>query len=216
MTVRKMILSLSCLAFMAIGLTAGLANAKSTFDQEIALITRLLDAKPGSTLADIGAGDGAYAIALAQQVGASGRVYATELDAQDRDKIAEAADDSEIEQIVVATAELAATGLPPSSCDAVLLRNVYHHLTEPKDFTASLFETIRPGGRLLVIDFPDAFWLGLWKPDGLPDDRTGHGVKPEIVIQELEAVGFKRIESIDPWPSAGFFTKDYAIVFERP
>ena len=216
MTVRRKMLSLSCLVFLAMGLTLGAANAESTFDQEVALMTRLLDAKPGSTVADIGAGDGEYAIALAQQVGPSGRIFATEIDAQDRDKIAEAAEDAGIEQIVVATAELKATGLPPAICDAAVIRRVYHHITEPEDFAASLFETIRSGGRLLVVDFPDAFWLGLLKPDGLPENRTGHGIKPEIVIQELEAAGFKQIESIDPWPSAGFFTKDYAVVFERP
>jgi SAM-dependent methyltransferase len=109
-------------------------------------------------------------------VGAEGGVYAIELGAEDRAAIAEAASELGAERGVVHEAQIAATGLPPGSFDAALMRGVYHHLTEPKAMAESLFATIRSGGRLLIIDFPPNFWLVLWTPDSIPEDRGGHGI----------------------------------------
>ena len=56
----------------------------------------------------------------------------------------------------------AATNLPPACCDAIFMRDVYHHITEPEAFNKSLAASLKPGGRLAVIDFPpDARLEGL-------------------------------------------------------
>lgn len=81
------------------------------------------------------------------------------------------------------------TGLPAGCCDAILLRGVYHHLTEPTAALVSLRRALRPGGRLLVIDFAPVWWLAPWTPKGIPKDRGGHGNRPETVLREAEAVG---------------------------
>jgi predicted methyltransferase len=190
--------------------------AESTFDQEIRLLVELLRIAPGDVVADIGAGDGEYAIALARVVGDAGRVYATELEEDDRAAIALAAREAAAQNVVVETARIDGTGLPAASCDGAFLRTVYHHLTEPDAMARSLFATIRPGGRLVVIDFPPSFWLGWWTPEGIPDDRDGHGVRPELVVSELEAAGFVRTETVEKWPGSGFVTKQYAVAFDRP
>jgi hypothetical protein len=80
----------------------------------------------------------------------------------------------------------------------------------------SLFDTIRPGGRLLVIDFPPSFWLGLWTPEGIPEDRGGHGIRPGLVVAELEAAGFVHTDTVERWPTAGLVTKTFALAFDRP
>jgi len=177
-------------------LWANPAFAESTFDRELELLRQLLDVKPGSVIADIGAGTGKYAIALSNAVGKEGRVYATELGAEEREDIAKAAAEAGARQLVVEEAQIASTSLPPASCDAVFLRGVYHHLTEPGSFGADLFATIRPGGRLVVIDFPPTPWLWLWTPTGIPGGRGGHGIRPELLVQELEAAGFVRSQTV--------------------
>ena len=192
------------------------AHAESDFDAEIRLLQGALRIAPGDVIADIGAGQGEYAIALAPRVGPEGRVFATELDAGDRAAIEDAARESGASQVDVRPAETDGTGLPAASCDGAYLRGVYHHLTEPDAFAEDLFATIEPGGRLVVIDFPPSFWLAWWTPEGIPEDRGGHGIRPELVIRELEAAGFVHARTIDRWPSYGFVTKDYALVFERP
>ena len=118
--------------------------------------------------------------------------------------------------VEVRPADHGGTGLPPESCDAIFLRDVYHHLTDPESFVASLYETLRPGGRLVLVDFPPAWLLAFATPEGIPGDRGGHGISPDLMIEELEAAGFRTLETIDPWPSANFVTKTYAVAFERP
>ncbi len=205
-----------CWLASALVILASPALAESTFDQEIRLLARMLDVESGTVVADIGAGSGEYSIALSGRVGEDGVVHATEMEAEKREAISKAARQAGADRVVVGEARTLGTGLPPASCDAIFLRDVYHHLTEPKAFTESLFETIRPGGRLVIIDFPPAFWLSLWTPEGVAEDRGGHGIRPELLVRELEAAGFERTETIDKWPSSNFVTKTYAIAFQRP
>lgn len=207
----------SLLALIALcGVVARPVAAESTFDHEIRLLVELLRLGPGEVVADIGAGDGEYAIALARVVGEDGRVYATELEEDDRADIALAAREAGVDNVVVEAARIDGTGLPAASCDGAFLRTVYHHLTEPRAVAESLFATIRPGGRLVVIDFPPSFWLGWWTPEGIPEDRGGHGVRPELVVSELEAAGFVRTDTVEKWPTWGFVTRQYAVAFDRP
>jgi len=194
---------------------SGPALAESDFEQEIRLFQEGLDIGPGAVVADIGAGDGTFAVALAGVVGPTGRVIATEIEAGKRDTIRAAGEAAGV-ALDVREARIEGTGLEPACCDAIYLRDVYHHLTSPKTFTKSLFDSIRPGGRLMIVDFPPAWLLSFWTPKGVPEDRGGHGIRPPVLIGELEAAGFRAIRTIDPWPSANFVTHTYGVVFERP
>lgn len=207
-----------CGATLAFAVTAiaSPSRADSEFDREIELLGDLLEIREGAVIADLGAGDGDYAIALSRSVGPGGTVYATEIGEDERAEIAAAAAEAGADRVVVEAAQVRSTGLPPHSCDGAYMRGVYHHLTDPEPFAASLFETLRPGGRLVIIDFPPTWWLWLWTPDGIPEDRGGHGIVPEIVVRELEAAGFRPRREIAEWPSSNFVTRDYALVFERP
>jgi ubiquinone/menaquinone biosynthesis C-methylase UbiE len=202
----------------ALALTLGgaaAAGAASSFEREVDRLAELLAIGPGSTVADIGAGKGAFAIALARRVGPGGRVYATEIDASLRAKIARAAEREGLANVVVVEALEDATGLPDGCCDAAFLRSVYHHLSKPEPILASLRRSLRAGGRLAVIDFRPTRWLALWTPKDVPADRGGHGVAPEIVIREAEAAGFVRFALDEDWP-AGWLFAHYAVAFESP
>lgn len=204
------------IASLLVALIAQSAAAESKFDHEIRLLVEGLKLGEGSVIADIGAGDGDYAIALSRQVGEAGKVYASELSEDDRKDIEAAAADAGATRVEVAEARFEETGLPAGCCDGVFMSRVYHHLTTPVPFGRSLFETLRPGGRLMIIEFLPSFWLALFTPDGIPENRGGHGIPPEILIHELEAAGFVRLETIEEWPTSNFVTRNYAVIFERP
>jgi ubiquinone/menaquinone biosynthesis C-methylase UbiE len=191
------------------------ARAASRFEREVERLAALLEVGPGSVVADVGAGDGDYALALARRVGPEGRVYATEIDAGLRERIARAAGEAGLANVVVVEARVDASGLPDACCDAAFLRGVYHHLTQPEPTLASLRAALRPGGRLVVIDFRPTRWLALWKPEGVPADRGGHGVPPELVERECAAAGFERLALDEAWP-AGWLYRLYALSFRRP
>ncbi len=190
--------------------------ANDSFDRELDQFLQWFRVRDGAVVADIGAGKGQYAIALSQHVGSSGRVIATEIEAEKREAIVEAAQEAGADRVEVVEAQIEGTGLAPQCCDAIVLRDVYHHLAAPEAFVQSLFDTLRPGGRIAIVDFPPTAWLALFTPDGIPEDRGGHGIAPEIVIRELEAVGFVHLDSVDTWPSNNFVTRTYGLLFERP
>ena len=178
-------------------------------------IARALELGPGDVVADVGAGDGGYAIALAAVVGPTGRVFATELDddalGEIRDNVAEA----RVATVTVLQGGVDATKLPPGCCDAVLMRGVYHHLTAPAAVDASVLAALKPGGRFLVVDFPPSFWLSLWTPEGIPADRGGHGIPIDVLVREVEAAGFRKVLVDEDWPT-GLLTDLYGVVFEKP
>ena len=114
--------------------------------EEAERLAALLALRPGAVVADLGAGDGDLSLALARRVGPNGRVYATELEAEQLEKIRKAARLAGLENVVVVQAGVAETGLPEDCCDAIVMRKVYHHLTQPAEIGASVFRALNPGG----------------------------------------------------------------------
>jgi ubiquinone/menaquinone biosynthesis C-methylase UbiE len=175
---------------------------------EIKRLAALMDWKPGTIVADIGAGDGKYAFAAAQIVGPSGKVFATEID---QDKLANLRSDvakSHLTNVIVLESKDADTNLPTECCDAIFLRRVYHHLTKPAEFDAALVRSLKPGGRLAIIEFPPR--SGLDPVEGVPANRGGHGIPQEIAIQELTVAGFRIMKTVDAWPQG-----DYLLLFQK-
>jgi SAM-dependent methyltransferase len=171
-----------------------------------------LELAPASRVADVGAGDGAYSIELASRIVPAGHVFATEIDGEAVASIREAAADAGLGNITVIRAAEESTNLPPGCCDAAFLRGVYHHIGRPAETNASLLDAVRPGGRLAVIDFEPSWFLSRFFPvRGVPANRGGHGVPPDVVVHEVQAAGFVLASRIDDW-SGG----QYCLVFRRP
>jgi ubiquinone/menaquinone biosynthesis C-methylase UbiE len=183
------------------------ARAQDEFTSDAGHLVKALKLQPGQTVADIGAGRGQLAVALAREVGPSGRVYATELSDDRLHDLRELADTTK--NISVVEAKTASTNLPDGCCDALVLRRVYHHFSDPKDMNASLLASLKPGGLLAVIDFP---------PDGSeskdPEDRDTdghHGVTSATVVRELGQAGFEVVGGEEKIGS-----DRYLVVVRRP
>lgn len=162
----------------------------------------------GAVVADIGAGDGKYTFAAGERVGAAGRVFATEIDSQKLAELKSEVGRRKLTNIVVVESKVAETNLPAGCCDAIFLRRVYHHLTKPAEFDASLVRSLKPGGRLAIIDFAPR--SGLEPVEGVPSNRGGHGIPEKIVIEELTAAGLKVEKTVEDWPEG-----DYCVVFGK-
>ena len=182
---------------------------------EIEKLAPLLDLKPGSTVAEIGAGNGAVAIAAAEKVGPSGHVYATEIDPAELLKIRDKVSVSGLGDVTVIESSSDETRLPDDCCDAIYMIGVYHHFTEPLKTDASIFRALRPGGKLVVVDFRPALLLKPWTPKGVPANRGGHGIPEDILEDELARSGFKLVQIYDPWGNS-WFLHNYCAVFTKP
>ena len=110
-------------------------------ETEIERLAALLEIRPGDTVADVGAGDGWLSVEFATVVGETGHVFATELSVRRRDDIRESVAVAGLDNVTVVEAGEHETNLAPGCCEAIFLRRVYHHLTDPAAYNASLYTT---------------------------------------------------------------------------
>jgi ubiquinone/menaquinone biosynthesis C-methylase UbiE len=172
---------------------------------EMQRLKQVVSLQQGSVVADVGAGKGELTLALAKEVGSSGRVFSTEIDPKRLRRLRELGGGAKLGNVTVVQAQSRETGLPHSCCDAIVLRRVYHHLTDASSINASLLQSLRPGGVLAVIDFPPPFF---WS-------RGSLGVPAKAVISEVTGRGFELVRVIDDWPGRGPLGS-YCVVFRKP
>jgi len=173
--------------------------------REMPRLRQVLALETGRVVADVGAGKGELTFALAREVGSDGHVFSTEIDPGRLRRLREAAVTARLANVTVVDASTSETGLPATCCDAIVLRRVYHHLTDPSSLNASLLRSLRPGGVLAVIDLPPPIFLG----------RGRFGVPAKIVISEAMSSGFELVRLIDDWPGRGPL-ESYCVVFRKP
>jgi ubiquinone/menaquinone biosynthesis C-methylase UbiE len=183
-------------------------HARASASDEIPKLAALMDWKPGTVVADIGAGDGSYTFAAEEQVGASGKVFATEISQEKLKALRAEVKKRHLQNVTVVESAESQTNLPPACCDAIFLRRVYHHLTMPLEFDASILRSLKPGGKLAIIDFPPR--PDLPPVEGVPANRGGHGIPQKVLIGELDKAGFRVEKIVDDWPP-----DNYCVLFSQ-
>ncbi len=184
------------LAVLALLLATVPAQAQRD-DADATRLTNALHLRPGMTVLEVGAGNGTLALAVARVVGESGHVYASEIDARQRGAIERAAAAATLANITVVEGRPADANVADGCCDAVFMRNVYHHFDDPAAMNASLFRAMKPGALLAIIDFPPRG--GDEAQHAAERDAGGaHGVGPRSVEAELRGAGFELVETDEP------------------
>ena len=148
-------------------------------------VLRLLKIEPEEVIADIGAGTGYFTRRFARQ---AAKVYAVDVDEASLKQIATQGFDN-VEIIVAAPDD---PKLPSASVDTIFFSNVLHHIDERPAYYAKLARALKPGGRIVIIDFHKREL-----PVGPPVSMK---LAEEEVIAELEAAGFVREASYDLLP----------------
>jgi precorrin-6B methylase 2 len=198
----------------AAGQQTGLTDAQiKTADAEAPELARLLELKPGMTVADVGAGFGAWTVRFGRLVGPSGRVYATDIGAAQISALRDYTAREGLTNVTVIEGAANHTNLPAGCCDAILVRDAYHHLTQPEDIVRSLAAALKPGGRLAVIDFPPR--PNTEVPAGVPANRRGHGVPPEVVQSEV-STALVHVRTIASWAPESQPASLYLLLFRKP
>ena len=158
-----------------------------------------LDLHAGSSVADIGAGGGWFSVRAAKRVGATGHIFAEDINPAAVDAIRARAIKENLLNIEPYLGTPDDPRLPPNSLDTALMLRVYHEVAHPPLLLASLLVSMKSGARLAVIDHP-----------GHGDD---HGINPDVVIAEVQRSGFHFVKQFD-------FTKadqnDYLLLFTKP
>ncbi len=142
-------------------------------------VLRALELEPSMTVADIGAATGYFSVRLARAV-PDGEVVATDIEPDMVRFLSERARREGLTNIRATLGTEAASGLEARSVDRILVVNVWHHLADPKAYALDLARALRPGGRVLVVDY------GSSARRGPPAEMR---VPPEVVIATLESAG---------------------------
>ena len=172
------------------------ANSVSTEEarddrNEAATVMDLAAIRPGTTVADIGAGDGYYTVRLAERVGAKGRVLAQDIDAAALKGLGDRIERERLNKVSIKQGKPDDPGLPANSFDRIFMVHMYHEVTEPYAFLWRLQPALRKGGQVVVVD------------RDRPTDQ--HGIAPLLLQCEFEAVGYRLVEFVRKPEIAGYY-----------
>ncbi len=156
----------------------------------------------GATVADIGAGVGYFTWRLSERVGPAGVVYGEDIQQAMLDQLVRNMKARKITNVRPVLGGIDDPRLPNTSVDLILLVDVYHEFSEPVKMVDRMREALRPGGRLVLLEYR--------AEDPNVPIRPEHKMTLKQVRAELEPSGLVFVESIETLP------QQHIIVFRRP
>jgi ubiquinone/menaquinone biosynthesis C-methylase UbiE len=165
---------------------------------QINRVMDLLGIHEGSNVADIGAGSGWFTVRAAARVGATGAVYAEDINPDAIDYIKKRAKKANLTNVHTVLGTPDDPDLPAHSVDAVLMLKAYHEVANTTALLAHLTPALKPGATIGIVD--------------RNGDGTDHGLMPEVVKREMERAGFRQVASYDFTKADG---QDYFLIFKQ-
>ncbi len=171
-------------------------------EEEPEKLIKALELKPGMVVADVGAGSGYHTFLLAPLVGDTGKVIASDIQQQMLDLIDAKAKKLKVTNVQTVRGTPTDPKLPANAVDLILMVDVYHEFEFPFEMTEKLVEALRPGGRLVFVEFR------------LEDDKVPiklvHKMSERQVLKEMgvfpEMEHTKTVGTL-PWQHVIIFTK---------
>lgn len=162
-------------------------------------VDRVMDVlaiREGSRVADVGAGSGWFTVRAARRAGASGKVFAVDINRDYLDYIAKRATKEGLGNVETVLGTEDDAKLPSASVDAVLILKTYHEIARPVTLMSRLRPALRPGALVGIID-----------REGKGDD---HGISDAVVVSEMGRAGYALKDRYDFVKPDGM---DYFLVF---
>ena len=159
-------------------------------------VIQALALKPDAVVADIGSGTGYFSVRFAHMV-PKGRVYGVDTEPDMVKYLAERAKREGLNNIT------AVAGTPddprlPEKADLILMVDVFHHIENREQYFRKLRDSLKPGGRIAIIDFR------MDSPDGPPKSAR---ITPDRVKAELKDAGYALAQE------HAFLPNQYFLVF---
>ncbi len=171
-------------------------------------IVAALGLREGLVVADVGAGTGLFLVPLSRALGPSGKLYAVDIVPSFLAHLRERVASEALTNVEVVTATASDPGLASASVDLLFLCDAYHHIEYPSEVLAHLLVALRPGGKLVVVDF-----------DRIPG-KTSVGMLKHVradqatFTREITAAGFVFERELGPAEGIELET-NYMLVFGR-
>ena len=181
------------------------AESREIYHERLRL-AELVAPRPGSVVADVGAGSGFMVELFSEQVGLHGKVYAVDINPTLLERISgrtRTGGRANIETILASDDD---TRIPAGSVDLVFICDTYHHFERPERNLRSIYQALRPGGEMVVVDFRRA--------ENETDSFLREHVRatPEVFTREILAAGFELVAKHD----APFLSQNFVYRFRKP
>jgi ubiquinone/menaquinone biosynthesis C-methylase UbiE len=165
-------------------------------------LLKALKIEAGSSVVDIGAGSGYYSFRLSPLVGEKGKVYAVDIQKEMLEIIKKRMKKDNVSNIETVLGEEADPKLADESIDAILMVDVYHEFAKPYEMTQKMVKCLKPGGRLIFVEFR--------KEDPKVPIKEVHKMSERQVLKEMEE--FKQLKHAEtysklPWQHVITFKK---------
>ena len=159
-----------------------------------------LNLKPGDVVADLGAGTGLFSLPLAKAV-TSGRVYAVELDEGFLTQIRDKAKTANVTNVVPVLGKFTDPALPARDVDVAFFHDVLHHVENRAAYLKSVAGYLKPGGRIVVIEFN-------------PGDSP-HKAEPQLVVSKEQTAAWMADAGLAKSDDITLFPDKYFVVYRR-
>lgn len=160
-----------------------------------------LQLKAGEVVADIGAGSGYITRRLATRVGPRGRVMAVDVQPEMLNLLTNLAHRAQVSNVIPVLCTVSNVPLARASLDAVLMVDVYHEFEFPQEMMASICEALKPGGRVILVEYR------------AEDDRVPikplHKMSEAQVRKEMSVHPLQWVETRSPLP------RQHILIFRR-
>ena len=178
-----------------------LERPERQFEENSALLLKNLNLKPGMQIADIGAGSGYYSSLMAKRIG-NCKVYAVDVEPQMILFLNERVKEEKLSNVITVLGSETSVALPSSSMDLMLLVDVYHEFSFPYEMGLSMYNALKPNGRLVLVEFRS-------EDESVPI-KTIHKMSEAQSVKELKAVGFRLEKNTSnlPWQHCMVFVKE--------
>lgn len=162
-------------------------------------LVQALALKKDEVVVDLGAGSGYYSLLMAPMVG---RVIAVDIQPEMLAIIDRKAKAAKMANIDLVLAKEQDPGLKPNSVDTILLVDVYHELAYPREVTRKMIEALKPGGRIVLVEFR------LEDPE-VPI-KLVHKMSEKQVLREM-----KEFPELKPEPTIGILPWQHVITVRK-
>ena len=152
----------------------------------------LIGIAKGSTVADVGAGNGYITWRMAERVGPQGKVYANDVQPEMLTMLRRNMEQRKLTNVETVLGAYDDPKLPANAIDLIILVDVYHEFSQPQQMLRGMREALKPDGRLVLLEYRGE------DPD-VPI-RPEHKMTVAQVKAELEPEGFRLDKLIDKLP----------------
>ena len=187
---------------MGYGGASWLERSEREKEEDPAKLIKALELKEGMTVADVGAGSGYHSFRIAPLVGEKGKVLAVDIQQEMLDLIAARAKKEKVANVETVKGSEKDPKLPEGKVDLILMVDVYHEFEFPYEMTEKLVAALKPGGRLVFVEFR--------LEDPKVPIKLVHKMSERQVIKEVgEFPALEHTKTVDtlPWQHVVIFTK---------